>query len=67
MQAEEDRPTPKAGPATGHQVGQDLSTLSVDELNERIGILQGEIRRLEAAMDAKTDTRAAAEALFRMS
>jgi len=48
-----------------HEIGQDLSLLSVDELNERIAQLREEIRRLEAERAAKDATRSAADALFR--
>ncbi len=48
-----------------HEIGQDLSLLSVDELQERIGQLQAEIDRLEGELQAKGSTRQAAEALFR--
>jgi uncharacterized small protein (DUF1192 family) len=48
-----------------HEIGQDLSLLSVDELKERINQLKNEIARLEAELAAKGSTRNAAEALFR--
>lgn len=48
-----------------HQIGQDLSSLSVEELKERIALLEGEIVRLRDALAAKTDVRSAADALFR--
>jgi uncharacterized small protein (DUF1192 family) len=48
-----------------HEIGQDLSLLSVDELTERIAQLNEEIRRLEAERAAKDKTRSAADALFR--
>ena len=54
-----------AKPGPTHQIGQDLSLLSVDELRERIGQLQAEIGRLESELAAKGSTRQAAEALFR--
>ncbi len=50
-----------------HEIGQDLSLLSVGELGERIELLRGEIRRLEAELAAKGTTKSAAEALFRRS
>lgn len=52
-------------PGRIHEIGQDLSLLSVDELRERIGQLQAEIGRLESELQAKGSTRQAAEALFR--
>jgi uncharacterized small protein (DUF1192 family) len=48
-----------------HEIGQDLSLLSVDELRERITVLRAEIDRLEAELEAKGATKNAAEALFR--
>lgn len=47
-----------------HEIGQDLSLLSVDELTARIGELNAEIARLEAELATKGTTRTAAEALF---
>lgn len=49
-----------------HEIGQDLSLLSVDELNERVAQLRTEIERLEGELSAKGSTRQAAEALFRI-
>ncbi|MEZ5812374.1 MAG: DUF1192 domain-containing protein [Rhizobiaceae bacterium] len=48
-----------------HEIGQDLSQLSVDELQERIGLLKAEIARLEAEAGSKDASRDAAEAFFR--
>lgn len=48
-----------------HVVGQDLSALSVHELQERIQLLRAEIARLEADMAAKQSSRSAAESVFR--
>jgi uncharacterized small protein (DUF1192 family) len=50
-----------------HEIGQDLSLLSVEELTARIALLQGEIARIQAELDAKNQTKSAAEALFRRS
>jgi uncharacterized small protein (DUF1192 family) len=58
----DDEPRKKPRP---HEIGQDLSLLSVDELSERIAILRDEIARLEEARAAKGATKSAAEALFR--
>ena len=44
---------------------QDISTLSVSDLGERIDALKAEITRCEEAIAARDDTRAAAEKLFR--
>ena len=54
-------------PARVHEIGQDLSLLSVGELNERIGQLRDEIARLEEELKSKGTTKQAAEALFRRS
>ncbi|NKB83388.1 DUF1192 domain-containing protein [Brucella grignonensis] len=43
----------------------ELSLLSVLEIEQRITLLQSEIERLKAERHRKGDSRAAAEALFR--
>jgi uncharacterized small protein (DUF1192 family) len=58
---DDDRPLKK--PA--HEIGQDLSLLSVHELTERIGVLEQERARLESARAAKLASRTAADAVFR--
>ncbi|MCV3238810.1 DUF1192 domain-containing protein [Mesorhizobium sp. ZC-5] len=60
----DDEPTK---PKRVHEIGQDLSLLSVGELDERIVQLRAEIERLEAELRSKGSTKAAAEALFRRS
>lgn len=45
---------------------QDLSTLSVGDLEERIASLKAEIARCESALGDRGSTRAAAEKLFRL-
>jgi uncharacterized small protein (DUF1192 family) len=45
---------------------QDLSTLSVGDLEERIASLKAEIARCEAALGDRGSTRAEAEKLFRI-
>jgi uncharacterized small protein (DUF1192 family) len=60
----DDEPPKKPKP---HEIGQDLSLLSVAELSERIALLRAEIERLEAELQAKGATKSAAEALFRRS
>jgi uncharacterized small protein (DUF1192 family) len=59
--AEESRDIP-----TGPQVGQDLSMLSIDEIDERIEMLEREIARLKEARGAKESSRAAASAFFKL-
>lgn len=49
----------------GHEVGMPIDTMSVEELNERIGLLEGEIARLRGAIDARGATRKAADAAFK--
>ena len=46
-------------------VKQDLDPLSVEELEERIATLEGEIARVRAKIDAAVNHRASAEALFK--
>ncbi|MGV3548552.1 DUF1192 domain-containing protein [Rhizobium sp.] len=58
---EDDRPKKK----TSHEIGVDLSLLSVDELRQRVGILKDEIARLETEITAKSSSRNAAEGLFK--
>ncbi|MHB2166843.1 DUF1192 domain-containing protein [Alsobacter sp. R-9] len=58
----EDLPKPK--PAR-HALGEDLALLSVDELDERIGLLKAEIVRLEQAREAKRASRQAADGFFK--
>jgi uncharacterized small protein (DUF1192 family) len=48
-----------------HEIGQDLSLLSVAELQERIALMQAEIARLEAYMALKQSTRSAADLFFK--
>lgn len=48
-----------------HEIGQDLSLLSVEELTDRIAQLSAEIERLQAAMTMKRATRDAADLLFK--
>ena len=48
-----------------HEMGQDLSLLSVGELSERIGLLKDEIGRLEAEMARKRVSKSAADTFFK--
>ena len=48
-----------------HELGQDLSLLSVGELGERIGLLKDEIARLEAEIARKRASQTAADAFFK--
>jgi uncharacterized small protein (DUF1192 family) len=58
---DDDRPKKKIT----HEVGQDLTLLSVAELNERIAFLQDEIARLEADIAKKQSSRSAADQFFK--
>jgi uncharacterized small protein (DUF1192 family) len=58
---EDDRPKKKIA----HEIGQDLTLLSVRELGERIGLLKDEIARLEADIAKKQATRSAADQFFK--
>ncbi|MCI4677573.1 DUF1192 domain-containing protein [Rhodoblastus acidophilus] len=55
---------PKKAPQR-HELGQPLDALSVDELTERIELLQDEIGRLSAARERKSASRTAADAFFK--
>ena len=48
-----------------HELGQDLSLLSVGELSERIAALKEEIVRLEAEMVRKRSSKSAADTFFK--
>ena len=52
-------------PPAQHQIGQDLSALSLHELDERIGLLRAEIARLEQARTNKAASMSAASAFFK--
>jgi uncharacterized small protein (DUF1192 family) len=58
---EDDRPKKKVA----HEIGQDLTLLSVEELSARVALLKEEIARLEADMTKKRATRAAADQFFK--
>lgn len=49
----------------GHEVGMMLDAMSVEELEERIAMLEREITRLRTAIDARKQTRDVADALFK--
>jgi uncharacterized small protein (DUF1192 family) len=49
-----------------HVVGMALDTMSVDELRMRIQMLETEIARLSAAIEARKQTRSAADSLFKL-
>jgi uncharacterized small protein (DUF1192 family) len=61
MDEEEHRP--KRSP--GHEVGQDLSLLSIAELDERVALLRAEILRLETAKAHKLAAQGTAQSVFK--
>lgn len=48
-----------------HEIGQELSNLSLFELEERVTILQREIVRIQQVIEQKKQTQAAADAFFK--
>lgn len=58
---DDDRPVRKAA----HEIGQDLSNLSLDDLADRVALLKEEIKRLEAEILSKGTSRRAADSIFR--
>ena len=58
---DDDRPKKKIS----HEIGQDLSLLSVEELAERIALLTSEIERLQTATAKKRASRDAADHFFK--
>ena len=58
---DEERPKKKIA----HEIGQDLTLLSVAELNERIALMREEIVRLEADIAKKQSSRSAADQFFK--
>lgn len=49
----------------GHEVGMALDAMSVEELEGRIEMLEGEIVRLREAIEMRKTTRSAAESFFK--
>jgi uncharacterized small protein (DUF1192 family) len=58
---DDDRPRKKVT----HEIGQDLSLLSVEELGERIALLTSEAERLQAAAAKKRASKDAANSFFK--
>jgi uncharacterized small protein (DUF1192 family) len=58
---EDDRPKKKIA----HEIGQDLTLLSVKELAERVALLKEEIARIEANMASKNASKSAADLFFK--
>jgi len=49
-----------------HELGMSLDAISVDELHERIGLLELEIKRLRVEIEVKHSSKAAADAVFKI-
>jgi len=58
---DDDKPRKKIS----HEIGQDLSLLSVEELTERIALLNSEIERLQAMAAKKRASKEAANSFFK--
>jgi len=58
---DDDRPRKKIS----HEIGQDLSLLSLEELNERVALLTAEIERLQQAATRKRASKDAAASFFK--
>lgn len=59
---EEDSPKRKIS----HEIGQDLSNLSIEELSGRMELMKAEILRLETARSAKQAQLQAAQSMFKI-
>ena len=57
----DDRPRKKIS----HEIGQDLSLLSVEDLSERVALLTAEIERLQQAAAKKRASKDAANSFFK--
>ena len=58
---EDDKPKKKIA----HEIGQDLTLLSIEELGARVQLLHDEIKRLEADMAQKRVSRSTADQFFK--
>jgi len=58
---DDDKPKKKIA----HEIGQDLTLLSVEELQVRVQLLHDEINRLEADITQKRASRSAADQFFK--
>jgi len=58
---EDDKPKKKVT----HEIGQDLTLLSVEELSARVQLLHDEIKRIEADISQKRASRTAADQFFK--
>jgi uncharacterized small protein (DUF1192 family) len=62
MMEEEDAKKLKSGPAAG----EDLSNLSVEELEERVEVFEAEIARLKQVIASKQSSKTAADSFFKL-
>jgi uncharacterized small protein (DUF1192 family) len=60
---DEEERRPKRPPP--HEIGQDLSLLSIGELEERVAMLRAEIMRLETAKAQKLAAQGTAHSVFK--
>ena len=58
---DDDKPKKKVA----HEIGQDLTLLSVEELSARVQLLRDEIQRIEVDMTQKRASRSAADHFFK--
>ena len=58
---DDDKPRKKIS----HEIGQDLSLLSVEDLTERMALLASEIERLQAMATKKRASKEAANSFFK--
>ena len=49
----------------GHEVGMNIDAMSVEELTDRIALLEGEIARLKAAIAARQRHKSEAASVFK--
>lgn len=50
----------------GHEIGMVLDAMSVEELTDRIAMLEDEIGRLRTAIESKRKSKSAADAFFKI-
>jgi uncharacterized small protein (DUF1192 family) len=64
MMFEDLEPRPARDASLAALIREDLDAYSVEDLKERIALLEGEISRSRAAIEGKSSQRNAADALF---
>ena len=65
MSDEAAEPRGHRGEALSHALREDLELYSVDNLDERVGLLRAEIARTEAQIEKKRASKSAADAFFK--